>query len=191
MKAFIYIRINFLIMKKSILLLFSLLITSTIFADGVDEIKFKGSYNPNPNSEDVRSAINLYAGPSAYSNSNASFSFFANYEMPLIVSNLTLGPEVGLTVGNITNNLATNIFSVTAKGTYYVDWLIPNMPEEFDVFVASSAGFYLANNTVSSKLNFSLGQYVGGRWNFQENLSVYAQVGYGNSLLAAGISFKF
>jgi len=66
------------------------------------------------------------------------------------------------------------------------------MPDMFDVFIVGTTGLYLSNYSNStSHLDIDFGNFVGGRWNFQDNMSVYGLVGYGSSVGAIGISFKF
>ena len=78
---------------------------------------------------------------------------------------------------------------------YYADWLIPNMPDEFDVFIMSNAGFGLItysndNDYYDNSTYFDWGIYIGGRWNFSETMSLYAHVGEGSTNVSAGISLK-
>lgn len=179
-------------MKKVTSLIMSLLVTSFIFADGLKTgNESNTSYSPNPNSGDVGQVINLYIAPSSYNNYIGSVSTFASYEIPMFDPNLTLGPEIGFAFGGNLNGFSSTTFVLNAKATYYFDWLIPNMPDMFDVFIVGTSGLYLSNYSNStSHLGFDFGNYVGGRWNFQENISVYALAGYGSSIGAVGISFK-
>ena len=177
-------------MKKSLLFVLGLFVFGFVLADNQKGDAVIGSYNPDPNSGNVVPAFNFYAAPSTYGAATSSITIFANYEMPMIDPNLTLGPEVGIGVGGSLNGISSSTIIVSVKATYYADWLIPNMPDQFDVFLSSTAGLYMSMGT-SSTFGAHYGNYIGGRWNFTENMSVYAQVGHGNSFVAGGISFKF
>lgn len=179
-------------MKKITLLMMSLLMASFIFADGLKTSKETStSYSPDPNSGDVRPALNIYIAPSSYGGYVGSISTFASYEIPMIDPNLTLGPEVGFAFGGNLNGLSSTTFVVNAKATYYFDWLIPKMPDMFDVFIVGTSGLYMSNYSNSTnKIGFDFGNYVGGRWNFNENMSLYAIAGYGSTVGSVGISFK-
>jgi hypothetical protein len=160
-------------------------------ADGLNTSLLRNSYRPDPNSGQVGSALNFYLAPSQYNASCFGLSAFADFEIPLIDPNLTLGPIIGLGFGNNLNGLNQSVISLGAKATYYADWLIPEMPDQFDVFITSSSGLYLAsysNNT--NKIGFDFSTSVGGRYNFSDDLSLYAQTGFGSSFFAVGLSYK-
>lgn len=177
-------------MRKYSLLFLSFFLYGVLLAGGQYNTYSSNSYKPDPYSGDVGPILNVYAGPSIYKASTSSISFFGSYEIPAIDPNLTLGPELGFGMGGNINGVNSSTLTLSVKATYYADWLIPNMPDEFDVFLTSTAGLYLMSGTsVSSGLQY--GNYVGGRWHFSENMSVYGQVGYGNSYFAGGISIKF
>jgi hypothetical protein len=180
-------------MKRITLLVFSLLMASVLFADGLKvDNSTKTTYNPDPNSGDVRSALNIYIAPSSYGGYVGSLTTFASYEIPMIDPNLTLGPEVGFAFGGNLNGVSSTTFVANVKATYYFDWMIPKMPDMFDVFVSSTTGLSVSNySNSSSRLAVDFNSYVGGRWNFSDNMSVYVLAGYGSSMAAAGISFKF
>ncbi len=181
-------------MKKLSLLLINLLFISALFGDGLETTIGANTtgYNPDPNSGDVRNALNIYIAPSSYNGFGGSVTTFVSYEIPMIDPNLTLGPEVGFAFGGNLNGVSSTTFVANVKATYYFDWMIPKMPDMFDVFVTSTAGLSVTNNSLSStSLDIDLGDYVGGRWNFKENMSVYVMAGYGSAIGAAGITFKF
>ena len=55
-------------------------------------------------------------------------------------------------------------------------------------YSADGAGEALRNNYGSG---MGLSGFVGGRWFFNDNVGVYAELGYGVSVLSAGVTFKF
>jgi len=163
----------------------------------------KTAYAPDPNSGNVRSAFNFYGGLGSVNGSNFGFSIGADFEFPIIDPNLTLAPQVIL--GVHTYGLGyTDIYGTYHSGTtqlsfsggiavrYYVDWLIPNMPDDFDVFIMSTVGYgYIKYNSYYSNVGYlSYGFYIGGRWNFKENMSLYAQAGSGANSISVGLSLK-
>jgi len=190
-------------MRKAVLIIAVVFMSINIYADGGKTMSLRGrGYNPNPNSGNVVPALNIYAGLGAVYGSRMGTSFGLDYEIPVIDPNLTLGP--GLRVGMAQYYHAHYVDNVYYSSTtqmsfyggvvahYYVDWLIPNMPDEFDVFITSNAGYGLV--TYSSGRDpqpfFDFGFAIGGRWNFSDNISLYAQAGQGTSTILAGISFK-
>jgi len=77
-------------MRKITLIMMSLLMASFIFADGLKTgNESSTSYSPDPNSGNVRPALNLYIAPSSYNNYVGSISTFASFEIPIIDPNLT------------------------------------------------------------------------------------------------------
>lgn len=182
-------------MKRISLIVISIMIAGLSFADGLKTSKENTtSYSPYPNSGNMVPALNLYAAPSSYNSYVGSISVFASFEIPMIDPNLTIGPEVGLAFGgNDFYGVSSTTFVFNVKGTYYFDWLIPKMPDMFDVFAVGTTGFYLSNYSSGySHLGLDIGVYAGGRWHFQDNLSVYLLAGVGSSSFGSlGISFKF
>ncbi|RUA24861.1 MAG: hypothetical protein DSY76_07350 [Bacteroidetes bacterium] len=201
-------------MKKTITLLLSLLMISIVYADGFKPISqqstyykplspLKLAYAPDPNSGNVRPAFNFYGGLGSVNNSNYGFSLGADFEFPIIDPNLTLAPQV--IIGTHTYGLGYyDMYGTYHTGTtqfsfsggvavrYYADWLIPNMPDDFDVFIMSTIGYgYVSYDSYySNEAYFSYGFYLGGRWNFKENMSLYVQIGEGANSLSAGLSLK-
>jgi hypothetical protein len=199
--------LNYLKMKKVLFAIAFVAISLSLFADG-DKNKSLGlmSYNPNPASGDVGSALNLYIGPG--SSNGFGFSLGGDFEIPLFVDNLTLGPGVNFGLGHesfLGYKSTTLEMNVNAVGYYYFDWLIPGMPDEFDVFanVVAGVGFqsiktkydnfyygYAVSDRTTKNTVFNFETYVGGRWNYSDNMSLYAKLGYGSYYGAVGISFK-
>ncbi len=191
-------------MKKTFTLLVALFMVGIVFADGWKPLSSTSTtYAPDPNSADIGNAFNIYAGFGKVHGSNFGFSIGADFEFPVIDPNLTLGPQFGFGMhqygvpyidnnGNWQSSTAQLSFNGGVIARYYADWLIPNMPEEFDVFITSNAGlgFVTYTSYYSSKMYFDWGTSIGGRWNFSESMSLYAQVGYGATNVSIGLSWK-
>jgi len=202
-------------MKKITIILALVMIASGLFADGDETKTITGlRYNPDPTNGGVGQALNMYFGLGYIGNAGYGLSLGLDYEIPVIDPNLTLGPgfRVGfspytydywnLTGWHTDNGLGVSVFGgVTAH--YYFDWLIPNMPDEFDVFITSNAGVgyvtytnsdaftsYYGTNYYANYVFFDFGNAIGGRWNFSDNMSMYLQVGHGTSSVLFGLTFK-
>lgn len=191
-------------MKKITFVLAILTLSLSVFAGGE---KTKGlnrfQYNPNPSSGDVKSALNIYVGPGRVYRSNLGISIGGDFEIPVIDPNLTIGPGFGIGIHHYDNAywVGSTYYSGTSQFSfyggvvahYYVDWLIPSMPDEFDVFITSNVGYGLVmySDYYANRGYFDFGTSVGGRWNFADNMSLYAQTGYGNANFLIGLSFKF
>lgn len=84
---------------------------------------------------------------------------------------------------------------VGARGTYHKEFV-----EGIDTYGGVLAGFNIAsvsyeNNpggiaTPNAGGGFTYSFFAGGRYHFTDNLGVYAEVGYGISLITAGITYK-
>ena len=59
----------------------------------------------------------------------------------------------------------------------------------YNIVSYSATGDYTGPNTYGSGLGFSL--FLGSRWFFSDNLAAFAELGYGVSILNAGIALKF
>ncbi|MCK5857155.1 MAG: hypothetical protein KAG64_06670 [Bacteroidales bacterium] len=205
-------------MKKIITLIMSLLMISVVYADGIKPLSLlpdgykplsplSTTYAPDPNSGDVRNAFNFYAGLGSVHSSNYGMSIGADFEFQAIDPNLTIGPQFGLGVHSYYNGgywhnnsyYGGNVHQLSFSGgvivRYYADWLIPNIPDEFDVFIMSNAGFGLItysndNDYYDNDTYFDWGIYVGGRWNFKESMSLYAHLGSGSTNISVGLSLK-
>ncbi|PPL00893.1 hypothetical protein [Parapedobacter indicus] len=91
-----------------------------------------------------------------------------------------------------------NYIIVGARGAYHYNGFteLPNL----DVYGGAMLGYNivkyktegggadLSNNYGSG---VGLSGFLGGRWLFTENLGAYAELGYGVSVLAVGLTFKF
>ena len=202
-------------MKKITILLALVMAGFSLFADG-DETKglINMRYSPDPTAGNVGQALNIYFGIASVGHAGTGLSLGLDYEIPIIDPNLTLGPgfRMGLSPysydywnnsgWHVGTGLGTKFYGgVTAH--YYFDWLIPNMPDEFDVFITSNAGFGFITYSNSDEYNtyynssyydnytfFDFGNAIGGRWNFKENMSMYLQVGQGTSSVLFGLTFK-
>jgi hypothetical protein len=190
-------------MRYIFLLFVGLLISNLALADGNKTLKIRGmKYNPNPKQANIGNAVNVYAGFTSYDGAKAGYSLMANYELPFLDPNLTIGPEVGFGFSpnaidfnffGFRGNFSQTTLKFNVKATYYADWLIPNMPEDFDAFVSTSLGIYYATyeqSIVPNKVGIHWNTGVGGRWHFDDYMSIYAILGVGNTYIAGGISFK-
>jgi len=183
-------------MKRVFTLLIGVFLLSSAYADGLKPLSLnqtptdykplslnKAAYAPDPNSGNVGNALNLFMGV------GSGFSVTIDYEFPVIDPNLTLGPQgfISLPWPNGAGGMDLG-GGVVAR--YYADWLIPNMPDEFDVFITSNTGIYF--NTNVSSVYMYWGTMIGGRWNFSESMSMYAQVGggYNAHFFNFGLSWK-
>ena len=203
-------------MKRITVILVLVLASFTLFADG-DKVKnYDGlRYNPNPTTGDVGQALNTYIGLGSVGIVGYGLNLGLDYEIPLIDPNLTLGPAVRLGVKpysyhywdggdlKVANGLGIGV-SGGVSAHYYFDWLIPDMPDEFDVFITSNVGVgfitytnsyhyrtgYYNTNLYNNSILFDFGNAIGGRWNFSDNMSMYLQVGQGRSTVLFGLTFK-
>ncbi len=193
-------------MKKLTLLCVAVLMSVMVFADGYKTLQKKSfSYNPNPKSGNVVPALNLYTGPAYYSGFGMSIG--GDYEIPMLVDNLTLGPGANIGFGrnsHVWGHYTRFDLVANVVGHYYFDWLIPDMPDEFDAFFTAAMGLRFrtfsdhydgyygvaAHTKTYSNIRFNFESYIGGRWNFSPNMSLYAKFGYGSYYTAVGISFK-
>jgi hypothetical protein len=200
-------------MRTTLTFLMSFLMVSMVYADGLKPFSllpdgYKPSsplsiqYAPDPNSGNVTKAFNIYAGLGNVNGSNFGLSLGADIEFPVIDPNLTIGPQFGFGMhhygygyydaNGYHDGSAQLSFSGGVIVRYYADWLIPNFPEDFDVFIMSNAGFGLVTYTsyYSNTTYFDWGIYIGARWNFKESMSLYAHVGEGSTNVSVGLSFK-
>ena len=202
-------------MKKTITLLMSFIMVSMVYADGLKPLSLLPDgykplspnsiqYAPDPNSGNVVKAFNVYGGLGTVNSSSLGFSLGLDMEIPMIDPNLTIGPQLGLGVHSFYNGayvlngvwhdgyVHQFSFSGGVVVRYYADWLIPNFPEDFDVFIMSNLGFGLTtySDYYSNSYYPDFGFYIGGRWNFKENMSLYGHVGDGSTNISVGISLK-
>lgn len=91
-----------------------------------------------------------------------------------------------------------NYTIIGARGAYHYNGLT-SVPK-LDVYGGAMLGYNIAKyssdsgddsfaNTYGSGLGFS--GFIGGRWFFAESVGAYAELGYGVSILNAGVTFKF
>ncbi|RQP08251.1 hypothetical protein [Parapedobacter defluvii] len=114
---------------------------------------------------------------------------------------ISLGGYIGNTGYKYTDMGYTakwNYVIVGVRGAYHYNGFT-NLPD-LDVYggvmlgynivkyKAEGGGTDLANNYGSG---MGLSGFLGGRWFFGENLGAYAELGYGVSILAVGLTFKF
>lgn len=91
-----------------------------------------------------------------------------------------------------------NYFIVGARGAYHYNGF-SSVPE-LDVYGGAMLGYNIVNyssdgndvdisNSYGSGIGFS--GFLGGRWFFTERIGAYAELGYGVSVLNAGLAIKF
>lgn len=114
---------------------------------------------------------------------------------------ISLGGYVGNVGYKYTNTGYTakwNYIVVGARGAYHYNGFaeVPKL----DVYGGVMLGYNIVsysvegndaglNNNYGSGLGFS--GFLGGRWFFSESVGAYAELGYGVSVLNAGVTFKF
>jgi hypothetical protein len=117
----------------------------------------------------------------AYSQARSELNFGfigANYEIP-IHKDITIAP------GASTNtNLDWITFSV--KANYYFDSLFGITNTAWDVYGGAGAGFATYNGDDNEDDGFDVALHAGGRWFWNDNWGIYAEIGGGNVQGAAG-----
>lgn len=113
---------------------------------------------------------------------------------------ISLGGYIGNTGYKYTDPGYTakwNYVIVGVRGAYhYNGFEVP----ELDVYGGAMLGYNIVSysaegggtelsNNYGSGIGFS--GFLGGRWFFNDNLGIYAELGYGVSVLSAGVTFKF
>lgn len=158
-------------------------------------------------SSDVGKALNIYVSPTF----SGGFGGMINgeFEIPMFVDNLTIAPYVGIGIASygvwVNNNnnpfISGNyvqkpvlLLNAGVVAHYYFDWLIPNMPDKYDVFakVKTAARLRLGDHNFNNQpyIPAYFSAKVGGRVNFSPSFSLYGAVGYGHSSIDFGLSFK-
>ena len=80
------------------------------------------------------------------------------------------------------------------RGSYHVDAI-----EEFDLYGGIAVGLYIVRTTYYGSLKTSSipktglagGLFLGGKYYFQDNIGLFAELGYNISYLTIGVSFRF
>ncbi len=158
---------------------------------------------------EVGKALNIYVGPTFARGFGGMV--MADFEIPMFTDNLTLGPTLGMGVASYhylywvsngaywgggyyeTRTKSIMLINAGVVAHYYFDWLIPNMPDKYDVFakIKTAALIRIGDNTNVTGFNpLDFSAQVGGRINFSESMSLYGAVGYGHSNLNIGFTFK-
>lgn len=85
---------------------------------------------------------------------------------------------------------------IGARGSYHLTiW------DKMDTYAGLMLGYNVASAKINSDLDyldnysvaasgFALSAYIGGRYNFNEKLGAYAELGYGIAVLNLGVTFK-
>lgn len=91
-----------------------------------------------------------------------------------------------------------NYIVIGARGAYHYNGFT-NLPK-LDVYGGAMLGYNIVSYKTEGdgddyKNNYGSGLglsgFVGGRWFFTDNIGAYAELGYGVSVLALGVTFKF
>ena len=90
-----------------------------------------------------------------------------------------------------------NYWLVGARGAYHhhgfksVPQLDPyvGLMLGYNIVTYSSSGDYTGPNSYGSGIGYSI--FLGSRWFFNDNFAAFAELGYGITVLNAGVSFKF
>lgn len=113
---------------------------------------------------------------------------------------ISLGGYVGNTGYNYSSEGYTQKWNYTvvgARGAYHFHGLetVPQLDPYaglmlgYNIASYSVSGGYTGPNNYGSGLGYSF--FLGARWFFTNNLAAFAELGYGVSVINAGISFKF
>jgi hypothetical protein len=79
------------------------------------------------------------------------------------------------------------VIKAGARGTFHYPII-----DKLDTYAGIGMGFsYHTYRYWANYINLSPGFFLGGRYLFNESLSLFAEVGYGVSYITAGIAFKF
>lgn len=188
-------------MKTKILLF---VIAMTLTTIGTSQLgKSISNYSLGSGDSEVGKALNVYLSPTF----SHGVGVVANvdFEIPMITDNLTLAPSLGIGVATYSYNYWTNnnfygynstgfksvmVIRAGVVAHYYFDWLIPNMPEKYDVFAKVRTGAIFTADSDVNVNPFDVSAQVGGRYNFSSKASLYGAVGYGHSYINVGLSFK-
>lgn len=157
-------------------------------------------------SSDVGKALNIYVSPTFSGGIGGMIN--GEFEIPMFVDNLTIAPYVGVGVTSYSVWVDNNSFlgghytqkpilllNAGVVAHYYFDWLIPNMPDKYDVFakVKTAARLRIGNDNYTYNNPFIpvyFSAKVGGRVNFSPSVSLYGAAGYGHSSVDVGLTFK-
>lgn len=141
--------------------------------------------------------LNVYLGPSFGTYYGGMINL--DLEIPMLDDNLTIGPSIG--IGRATYKYFNNnsvwvredylVINPAIVAHYYFDWLIPDMPEEFDLFAKAKLGWRFAGGNHPYRYSvLDLNVQAGGRWNFSSNASLYLALGYGWAPMNIGVTVK-
>lgn len=190
---------NLVIMKKSLLILLPLLISSISFSQkekgilnlgigvGNGGLKIETNNNKNHTSRISTPALG------------------ASYEIE-VHPDITVGPYLGFNRVTYRNDSwvhnkssHTNVW-LGGRGAYYFDNLM-GLHDQFDFYAGAALGFAYSNRRETSNIGFEpvsssslnapiFGIFVGGRYWFKDNFAAFAETGLGASWLNLGISLK-
>ncbi|MCB9196903.1 MAG: hypothetical protein H6600_00445 [Flavobacteriales bacterium] len=142
--------------------------------------------------------LNMYLGP-GYGRYGRGGMFNLDLEIPMLDDNLTIGPSVGIGLGNYVYNVNGThyreqymVINPAVVGHYYFDWLIPDMPSHFDLFAKAKLGmrWFTGNDYTYRGYYLDWTLQAGGRYHFNEKASFYLAVGYAYAPLNLGLTIQ-
>lgn len=184
-------------MKRSLIMLLSTLVAAVLMATTTQAQPFqKGTTNAN-----VGIGLGTALGGLGKARPAISVSVdhgFWDIGGPGVIS---LGGYVGNTgykYGGAGYTAKWNYIIIGARGAYHYNGFtdLPNL----DVYGGAMLGYNIVSYKTEGggdafKNNYGSGLglsgFVGGRWLFTDNIGAYAELGYGVSVLALGVTFKF
>ncbi|MCL2028312.1 MAG: hypothetical protein FWG79_07480 [Bacteroidales bacterium] len=112
---------------------------------------------------------------------------------------LSVGGQFGFHHSNHKDQSWTSVYFIPRVALYFHEWFIEeadDFPNNIDLYVGAGVGFnFLSHHTneIPDDTKFRLGYnfFVGGRYYFKPNASVFAEIGYGISFLNAGFTIRF
>lgn len=140
--------------------------------------------------------LNVYVGPSLGNTYGGMFNL--DYEIQMFDDNLTIGPSIGIgsarykyMVDNVTYHESYMVINPAVVGHYYFDYLIPDMPDHFDLFAKAKLGMrYVGGNYAYSGAVLDLNLQAGGRYYFNSTTSLYLAIGYAYAPMNLGVSIQ-
>ena len=184
-------------MKKQLLLIaLFVAISSAAIAQGGGS-----SFNNGDNLVNVGIGIGSPFFGSGYSSSlpvNPSFSYEKG-----ITDAISVGGQISYASSKFDDrpysnySFKENAFYIGARGSYHLNQYL-DLDSRFDIYGGASLGYVIVNvsdntgYTGSAASDIGFGLFAGGKYYFQENTAVYAELGYQSlAFLNIGVAFKF
>ncbi|HWD87205.1 MAG TPA: hypothetical protein VG367_03695 [Mucilaginibacter sp.] len=105
--------------------------------------------------------------------------------------------KYGYSILNTNYSFKETAIFIGVRGSYHFDQIF-NIDPKFDVYGGASVGYVIVSvsdnqgNSGSAASGGGFGAFAGGKYYFQSNIAVYAELGYQSlSVMNAGITFKF